>query len=101
MYSVHPMERLRFVARSGDIDAAVVVAETADALTRLGPAPSELVALCRNLVERNPTCGPLWWLCAHLLANPDSLGSTWQPPRRSSAMPRRPDSPRTCPTAPR
>ena len=25
--------------------------------------------LCRNLVERNPTCGPLWWLCAHLLAN--------------------------------
>ncbi len=72
------MERLRHVARSGDIDPAVVVAETADALTRLGPAPSELVALCRNLVERNPTCGPLWWLCAHLLANPDSLGSAWQ-----------------------
>jgi hypothetical protein len=72
------MERLRHVARSGDIDPAVVVAETADALTRLGPAPSELVPLCRNLVERNPTCGPLWWLCAHLLANPDSLGSAWQ-----------------------
>jgi hypothetical protein len=36
------------------------------------------VALCRNLVERNPTCGPLWWLCAHLLADPDSLTSAWQ-----------------------
>jgi hypothetical protein len=72
------MERLRHVARSGDIDPAVVVAETADALTRLRPAPSELVALCRNLVERNPTCGPLWWLCAHLLANPESLGFAWQ-----------------------
>jgi hypothetical protein len=72
------MERLRHVARGGDIDPAVVVAETADALTRLDPAPSELVALCRNLVERNATCGPLWWVCAHLLANPDSLGSAWQ-----------------------
>jgi hypothetical protein len=72
------MERLRHVARSGDIDPAVVVAETVDALTRLVPAPSELVALCRNLVERNPSCGPLWWLCAHLLADPDSLTSAWQ-----------------------
>jgi hypothetical protein len=75
---MHPMERLRHVARSGDIDPAVVVAETVDALTRLDPAPSELVTLCRNLVERSPTCGPLWWLCAHLLADPDSLACAWQ-----------------------
>ena len=71
------MERLRHVARSGGVDAAIIVAETVDALTRLGPAPSELVPLCRNLVERNPTCGPLWWLCAHLLARPESLSDSW------------------------
>ena len=71
------MERLRHVARSGGADPAVIVAETVDALTTLGPAPSELVPLCRNLVERNPTCGPLWWLCAHLLAKPEALDTAW------------------------
>jgi hypothetical protein len=78
MYIVHPMERLRHVARSGGADPAVIVAETVDALTRLGPAPRELVPLCRNLVERNPTCGPLWWLCAHLLAKPEALPEAWR-----------------------
>jgi hypothetical protein len=66
------------VARSGGGDPTMIVAETVEALTRLCPAPSELVPLCRNLVERNPTCGPLWWLCAHLLGDADSLGSAWQ-----------------------
>ena len=75
---VHPMERLRHVARSGGLDPAIIVAETVDAVTRLGPAPSELVPLCRNLVERNPTCGPLWWLCAHLLTKPEVLSDAWR-----------------------
>ncbi len=66
------------MARSGGVDPTMIVAETVEALTRLRPAPSELVPLCRNLVERNPTCGPLWWLCAHLLGDADSLGSAWQ-----------------------
>ena len=66
--TVHPMERLRYVARSGGVDPAMIVAETVDALAACARRPSELVPLCRNLVERNPTCGPLWWLCAHLLA---------------------------------
>ena len=74
---MHPMERLRHVARSGGIDPAIVVAETVDAVTSLRPTPSELVPLCRNLVERNPTCGPLWWLCAHLLAKPEGLADAW------------------------
>ena len=71
------MERLRHVARSGGVDPAVIVAETVDALTSLCPAPSELVPLCRNLVERNPTCGPLWWLCAQLLAKPEAIHAAW------------------------
>jgi hypothetical protein len=72
------MERLRYVARSGGVDPATVVAETVEAIARLRPGPSELVPLCRNLVERNPTCGPLWWLCAHLLAAPDDLDAAWR-----------------------
>ena len=72
------MEQLRHVARSGGGDPAIIVAETVDALTRLCPAPSELVPLCRNLVDRNPTCGPLWWLCAHLLARPESISDAWR-----------------------
>jgi hypothetical protein len=72
------MERLRYVARSGGVDPSTIVAETVEAIARLRPGPSELVPLCRNLVERNPTCGPLWWLCAHLLATPDDLELAWR-----------------------
>ena len=65
------MERLRHVARagaSGPVDAAIVVAETVEALARLRPEPAELVNVCRQLVQRHPACGPLWWLGAHLLS---------------------------------
>jgi hypothetical protein len=75
---VHPIERLRHVARSGGVDPATIVAETVEAIARLSPTPSELVPLCRNLVERNPTCGPLWWLCAHLLAKPGDRETAWR-----------------------
>ena len=72
------MERLRYVARSDGVDPATIVAETVEAIAHLRPGPSEMVPLCRNLVERNPTCGPLWWLCAHLLAAPDDLELAWR-----------------------
>ena len=71
------MERLRYVARAGAVDPALIVAETVDALVGLRPAASELVPLCRNLVERHLTCAPLWWLCAHLLAKPDAIAHAW------------------------
>lgn len=64
---MHPIERLRYIARSSGADARVLVAETAAALRGLGPDPAGLVVSCRRIVERHPTCGPLWWLCAHLL----------------------------------
>lgn len=65
------MERLRHVARTSVDDPALIVAETVGALDGLAPGASELVPLCRNLIERHPACGPLWWLCAHLLAGSD------------------------------
>jgi hypothetical protein len=62
------MERLRYVARAGSGDTALIVGETVEAIARLRPGPAELVTLCRQLVQRNPTCGPLWWLGSRLLS---------------------------------
>lgn len=72
---MHPMERLRFVAQAAGVDPAVVVAETAEAIAHLHPDPAELVTVCRQLVQRNPACGPLWWLSAHLLR--DGIEHLW------------------------
>ena len=70
---VHPIERLRYIARSSGADQRVLVAETASALRNLGPDPAGLVVSCRRIVERHPTSGPLWWLCAHLLTSPEPM----------------------------
>lgn len=61
------MERLRHLARAGGGDPVAVVREAASALRGLGDDPAGLVVACRRLVEKHPTCGPLWWLCAHVV----------------------------------
>lgn len=68
---MHPIERLRYLARSSGADQRVLVSETADALRALRADPAGLVVSCRRIVERHPTSGPLWWLCAHLLTSTD------------------------------
>jgi hypothetical protein len=72
---MHPIERLRYVARSHGADAQSLVAETSGALRGLGLDPAGLVVACRRIVERHPSSGPLWWLCAHVLTSPDPLGT--------------------------
>lgn len=69
--AVHPIERLRYLARSSGADPRVMVRETAAALRGLGIDPAGLVVACRRIVERHPTSGPLWWLCAHMLTAAD------------------------------
>ncbi|MDO8362158.1 MAG: hypothetical protein Q7V88_04615 [Actinomycetota bacterium] len=64
---MHPIERLRYLARSSGADQRVLVGETASALRGLGIDHAGLVVACRRIVERHPTSGPLWWLCAHML----------------------------------
>ncbi len=49
----------------------MLVADTAAALRSLGSDPAGLVVACRRIVERHPTSGPLWWLCAHMLTDTD------------------------------
>jgi len=75
---VHPIERLRYVARSSGADPALVVRETAGALAGLGLDPAGLVTACRRIVERHPTSGPLWWLCARTLTATEPLAEAWR-----------------------
>ena len=72
---VHPIERLRYVARARGADAESLVRETAGALRGLGLDPSGLVVACRRIVERHPTAGPLWWLCARMLTSPEPMAA--------------------------
>ncbi|MEO5974899.1 MAG: hypothetical protein ABIQ38_06845 [Ilumatobacteraceae bacterium] len=66
---MHPIERLRYVARATDADPAALVGETAMALRDLRIEPAGLVLACRRIIERHPTVGPMWWLCARLLSS--------------------------------
>jgi len=75
---VHPIERLRYVARSSGVDHRLLVRETAQALRGLGAEPHELVVSSRRIVQRHPSAGPLWWLCARMLTAPDPLRTAWQ-----------------------
>lgn len=69
---MHPIERLRYVARSAGTDPTVLAVEAAYALSDVARVePAGLVPACRRLVQRHPTCGPIWWLCARVLTATD------------------------------
>ncbi len=70
---VHPIERLRYVARAHGATQAVMVTETAAALRSFGRDPQGLVTACRRIVARQPSSGPLWWLAARTLTAPDPI----------------------------
>lgn len=53
-----------------------MVHETASALRGLRLDPGGVVLACRRIVERHPTCGPLWWLSAQLLVSADPFDAT-------------------------
>lgn len=75
---MHPIERLRYVARASGADQGLLVRETAQALAAFRDDPSGLVAACRRIVDRHPTSAPLWWLCARVLTAPDGQREAWQ-----------------------
>lgn len=72
-----PFERLRYLARSGGSDAAVVE-EAADCLAGFADDPAGLVVACRRLLAHHPEIGPLWWLCARVLTAPDPGEAAWK-----------------------
>src|SRR4029077_20629258 len=68
---MHPIERLRMVARAAGEGPALVAQEAAGALVAFGDDPAGLVTACRRLVDRQPTSGPIWWLSARVLCSTD------------------------------
>lgn len=75
---MHPIERLRMVARAGREDATVLAREAASALASFSGQPAALVTACRRLVDRQPTCAPVWWVAARVLAATDTAREAWR-----------------------
>jgi hypothetical protein len=74
---MHPIERLRYVARASGAPQSVLVQETAAALASFGSDPQGLVTACRRIVSRQPTSGPLLWLAARVLTAGDPANEIW------------------------
>lgn len=68
---MHPVERLRYVARATGYPQDVIVTETARALLACAGDPPGLVTACRRMVQRQPGSAPLVWLCARALCAGD------------------------------
>lgn len=76
---MHPIERLRYVARAGgSIDQEVLVRETSGALASLGFDPAGLVTSCKRVLARHSTAGALWVLAARVLTAADPMAEGWR-----------------------
>lgn len=69
---VHPMEHLRYVARSHGSDPVEIALQTANALAPMAADSASLVVLTRRMVEHHPQAGPLWWMCSSALTAIDA-----------------------------
>jgi hypothetical protein len=70
---MHPIERLRYVARSTGAPQDLLVRESAAALMSFADDPSGLVTACRRIVGRQLACGSMWWLCSRMLTAPEPI----------------------------
>jgi hypothetical protein len=75
---MHPIERLRYVARAGGLDLVELVQDAALALGGFADDPVALVTACRSLVDRHPAAGPIWWLTARVLVAADPASEAWR-----------------------
>jgi len=75
---MHPIERLRMVARASGHDPGMVAREAAAALAGCADDPMALVTACRRLVDRQATAGPVWWLAARVVAAADPGSEAWR-----------------------
>ena len=74
---MHPIERLRYVARATDDGPTLLVREAAGALASFSADPAALVTACRRLVDRQPQAAAIWWLAARVLASPEPDAEAW------------------------
>ncbi len=75
---MHPIERLRAVARASGAPADRVAREAAGSLAGFSDDPVALVTACRRLVERHPTNATVWWLCARTLVSAQPADEPWR-----------------------
>src|SRR6202011_5369703 len=76
---MHPIERLRYVARASGAEPSLLVRETAAALADVVRVePAGLVPACRRLIDRHLTTGPVWWLAARMLTAAEPAQAAWQ-----------------------
>jgi hypothetical protein len=69
---MHPIERLRWIARAHGEAPTALATEAAWTISELAlDEPPALVTACRRLLESHVTVGPLWWVAATLLVAPD------------------------------
>jgi len=71
------MERLRYVARAGGAGVSGLVEAAARALAGLGDDHAGLVTGCRQMVDRHPTVGPMWWLTSRMLCADRPRDEAW------------------------
>jgi hypothetical protein len=74
---VHPIERLRYVARSDGAGVVRLVEAAARALAGIGTDDAGLVTGCRQMVDRHPEIGPMWWLTSRMLCADDPSREAW------------------------
>ncbi len=75
---MHPIERLRMVARAQSEDPGLVAQEAAAVLAACADDPASLVTGCRRLVDHQATSAPIWWLAARVLAAADPVAEARQ-----------------------
>lgn len=75
---MHPIERLRYVARATGAPADDVVREAAASLAGFADDPASLVTACRRLIDRHAANGAVWWVCARTLSAADPADEAWR-----------------------
>lgn len=74
----HPLEQLRYVARSWEIGEELPALEVASVLGQLAEeSPSMLLQACRRMIEYFPGSGVAWWLSARAISAPDPAEAIW------------------------
>lgn len=75
---MHPIERLRYVARAGAVPDSILVAETVPGLTGFAQQPGPLLVALRQLIGRQPESPGLLCLGARMLAALDPIDAAWE-----------------------
>lgn len=75
---MHPIERLRYVARVGDAPDRFLVAESAHGLAAFSHDQNALLVAVRQLIARHPRSTGLLCLAAHMLHDVDPSSAAYE-----------------------